>query len=675
MLPPIELPSRIAGLGYTAVHAGRTTQIASRSAGAVLEISGQAAQRSTRARLTLEDDIPSGIDDLPRGRELMGKPARIAFKGPPPDHGDLYLTVDVQVAQLPFLDPYGWDGTRWQWLAISSAANGVVRIRVPFDRFVPPIVVLTLATGASTAVSAVLLPPPSVVPAAVAELPILEMAAFHLVSGDGALSGDIFPIPARPAGRYAVVDNREGVRVRSDLVANMLANPESRKQHRKVLAELARRRSLAGLILDYRLIPGDLQSIYAEWLARLGRDLREVGAELVVVVPMPIRRAGGWDSSPASWSALSAGADGLRVLLPADEPLEIEALDDMVRWALGQVDRRKLQLGVPVEGRDVSEEGTIPVGFGPAFARVLDMARSDAPARLSPGDTAVVELPALREAGLMRDPGVGMWRFDTWDDVRRKHTVWINDARGLRPAFEIALRYRLGQLALHGVEAGLDPALWPLVRSFRLGGLDPPSANDYQLEWQLLADDGRVAREARQPLGVADFRFRAPADEGHYRLRVDLVTGDGNLVAPGLPRDLTVGPAPPPPPTPTPPTLLIEPTRSSPATRPPPADELTINRPPVTANVTPSDSEREAADAVVSLPEGVLRGGPGVSHPVVSSIRQGERLNMVGRSTNGKWYLVSVEATGVTGWVRDEFVELNVDPSSVPTLSETPAAP
>jgi hypothetical protein len=284
-----------------------------------------------------------------------------------------------------------------------------------------------------------------------------------------------------------------------------------------------------------------------------------------------------------------------------------------------------------------------------------------------------VELPLLREAELVRDPTVGMWRFYTWDDRRDRHTIWINDAKGLTPAFQIAARYRLGLVALHGVEAGLDPALWPLVRAFRRGTEIATTDADYQLEWQLTSESGEVIREARQPLGTFTFRFNAPAEEGAYRLRVNLVTTDGDLVAPGVARDVTVAPAPPPPPTPTPLTLLIEPTRSSPATRPPPADEVSIDRDPVLANVTPESVDRQEADAVVALPEGVLRTGPGVQHPVVSSVRQGERLLVGGRSANERWFLVTIESTGVTGWIRDAFVGLNIDRDSVPIVEEEAA--
>jgi uncharacterized protein YgiM (DUF1202 family) len=71
------------------------------------------------------------------------------------------------------------------------------------------------------------------------------------------------------------------------------------------------------------------------------------------------------------------------------------------------------------------------------------------------------------------------------------------------------------------------------------------------------------------------------------------------------------------------------------------------------------------------MPEGVLRAGPGVQQAVVSSARQGERLGVVGRSENARWYQVRIEATGVVGWIRDEFIDLNIDSSTIPIVEST----
>ena len=158
-----------------------------------------------------------------------------------------------------------------------------------------------------------LLPPPSVVPAAVAELPVLEMLAYHLAADDGTLSGQVFPVPARPSGRYAVIDNIEGPRVRSDLVNNMLTLPASRRHHREAIYDAVRGQGLAGVVLDYRGIAGALQPIYAAWVGRLASDLHRLGAEVIVVVPMPRPRPGVWDPHPYAWRRVGSAAAALSV--------------------------------------------------------------------------------------------------------------------------------------------------------------------------------------------------------------------------------------------------------------------------------------------------------------------------------------------------------------------------
>jgi hypothetical protein len=580
-----------------------------------------------------------------------------------------------------FVDPYGWDGRRWRWLPVSFPSSGVARIDLQPDTFMPLAVALTRATAGATQVAAVLLPPPNTVPAAVAELPILEMRAFHLESDDGSVAGSVFPVPARPEGRYAVIDNLESNRTRYDLITNILSRPESRENHRRAIVGIARDASLAGVVLDYRGVPGDLMPLYADWLTRLNHDLDHVGADLIVTVPMPRGEADQWDPSPYTWRPLGAAVDGLRVLLPDDKPPGIADLDGMVRWALQSVERQKLQLSVTARGRDILDDPGVtevkPIGFGEALAKILDMAEADAPRRLSPAESATVELRTVAVSGLSRDPTTSQWQFAYWDGSRRPHTVWLNDASGLKPAFDIAARYRLGRLDLDGVSAGLDPSLWQLVQTFRDEGraeLDP-KAYAYQLDWQLLDDTGAVVREAVQPVDATTFQFRAPEAEGSYRLSVDLVDGNGRLVAPGSTVPVTVGPPPLPTPSPTPLVVLIAPTPENPVTMPPPSDELAIHRDPILANVTAQAVVSDVYDASVIMPDSVLRAGPSTQTAVAGDIDVGDRLDVMGRSSDARWYWVRVAATGVTGWAYADVIELRVDGGSVPEILEPTPTP
>lgn len=659
-LPPVSLLTRLMTWDYTALRPGQDVVVGSNGAPAVFTVSGRAISRASRLRLRRDAGAADRLPPLPPGRTQLSDVYRLDLAGPAPRAGALEMAVAATAGDHPFVDGYGWDGQRWRWLAPEFYGADRLRLAVPLASWVPQYIVAALATEAATQVSAVVPPPPASLPAAMAEVPILDLRAYHLASDDGRVTGKRFALPSRRASVYGVVDNLEGTRVRSDLINNLLIPPQARQRHRQALVELVRRDQLDGLVLDYRGIDVDLQPVYAGFLSRLAQDLHRLGAELVVAVPMPRPVANGWDASPYNWRDLSAAADGLRVALSNDRPLETEAMDSLVRWALGQVERNKLQLGVPALGRDVMAEEVSPISYGEALGRMLDLASADAPGRVDPGTTTTVDLPTVRQAGLARDPATNMWRFNYWDANRREHTVWLNDAAGLRPAFDIAARYRLGQVAVEGASASMDPAVWRMVSGFLANRKAEAPDTSYRLRWELLDAADQVIQQAVQPLEEARFAFRAPDDEGSYRLRVSLV-GPNNRVA-AIGGEATVQVAPPPPATPVPELAYIvaEPTEPPVVTAAPPRDELgAATRQPVRVGQA---AQPKAADfnAVVSFAEGPLRDKPDFTGKVVTDLRVGDRLQVVGATADGGWYQAVHAATGVEGWVRKELVSLQV---------------
>jgi hypothetical protein len=660
LLPPVSLLTRIRTWDYTALRPGQDVVVGSGDGPAVFALGGRAISRASRLRLRRDNGAAGRLPDLPAGHTRLSDVYRLDVVGPAPRAGALELAVAVTAGDHPFVDGYGWDGQRWRWLAPEFYGADRLRLAVPLASWVPEYIVAALATEAATQVSAVVPPPPASLPAAMAEVPVLEMRAYHLTSDDGRVTGERFALPSRKAAVFGVVDNLEDTRVRSDLVNNLLIPAEARQLHRKELVNLVRRDQLDGLVLDYRGIDVDLQPVYAGFLGRLAQDLHRVGAELVVAVPMPHAVARGWDASPYNWRELSAGADYLRVNLPSDQPLETEAMDGLVRWALGQVERNKLQLGVPALGRDVMAEVVTPIAYSEALGRMLDLASADAPGRVDPGTTATVDLPTVRQAGLARDPATGMWRFNYWDANRREHTVWLHDAAGLRPAFDIAARYRLGQIAVEGASASMDPAVWRMVTGFLANRKAEAPDTSYRLRWELLDAADQVIQQAVQPLEEARFAFRAPDDEGSYRLRVSLVGPNDRVAAIGGIANLLV--APPPPATPVPDVSVIvqEPTEPAVVTAAPPRDEVVAaTRAPVRVG---ESAAPKAADfnAVVSFAEGPLRDKPDFTGKVVTDLRVGDLLQVVGATADGGWYQAVHSATGVEGWVRKELVSLKV---------------
>jgi uncharacterized protein YraI len=61
-----------------------------------------------------------------------------------------------------------------------------------------------------------------------------------------------------------------------------------------------------------------------------------------------------------------------------------------------------------------------------------------------------------------------------------------------------------------------------------------------------------------------------------------------------------------------------------------------------------------------------LRVGPGLSHRVLLVLKDGEKLDLMGRSTNSQWLEVRLPASGLGGWVYAAYVETSADLAALP---------
>lgn len=674
LAPPISLGGRLWSLTYHRLRPGVDALVPAKGdPSAELEVRRYSVGRAARVELAAHANRPLGAAPLPDDATALTDYHGLRVRGPAPREAYFNVSVPVATEDQPFVDAFGYDGERWRWLPSQWVIPGRLRVLVPTGDWVPESLVVARAETGRPVVSAVLLPPPSALPAAAAELPILELRAFTLEHDDGRLARRPY-VPVNPGAQvYGVADNREPNRVRGDLVNNLLTRPESRRRHRAELVRAAVDDGLAGIVLDYAAIDEGLADAWAEFVALLGDDLRRAGKRLVVTVPMPTFAAGEWSSGHVEWRRLGDGADAVRVRLPDGAPLSTAELDGLVQWCLTAVDRRKLQLALSVQGQDIVDNVVTPISYGDALARILDLARSDAPDRISPGVETTIELPTIAAAELGKDPATQRWRFYHWDANRRRHTVWLTDVEGLRPVFVTAAYYRIGAIVLDGVSNGVDPFLWRMVRTYLVDGEARSGQASYRLRWQILDAAGAVVQQADQPLDATTFTFEAPRAVGEYRLSVNLMTGDGELAAPGPDAVVAVAPPPPPTPTPTPFTIEILPTPETVETAAPPSDELRA-RAPVTIG---DDADRAAADvafdAMLDVADTALRAEPSTASRELSTLRKGDRLIRLDASDDGRWWLVRVGSTGLEGWVLATFV-VTPTPTVPPTVTPPPAA-
>ena len=112
-------------------------------------------------------------------------------------------------------------------------------------------------------------------------------------------------------------------------------------------------------------------------------------------------------------------------------------------------------------------------------------------------------------------------------------------------------------------------------------------------------------------------------------------------------------------PTPVPPTPAAQQPTSSPTA------------PPAPQSPTPTPSPEGVVNADPSLN---LRAGPGTSFDLVASLPLKSKVTVTGRTSDGQWLKITAPQFG-DGWVKTEFLDLNVAAASVPVVTDKALAP
>jgi len=60
--------------------------------------------------------------------------------------------------------------------------------------------------------------------------------------------------------------------------------------------------------------------------------------------------------------------------------------------------------------------------------------------------------------------------------------------------------------------------------------------------------------------------------------------------------------------------------------------------------------------------------------PIVAGLRQGDQVDVVGRSADGAWFQIQIPDVGSLGWVSAQFVTVTGDWAALPVAGETTAA-
>lgn len=673
-LPPISLGTRL-GLGGDTTEetttqptqAPQATAAATLPEGVSLTTAGGSVVGVTRvaaAELATAANgaLAAAAAALPAGA-AVGDAYVLDYSGDAPT-GQVALPLPADVVEVKTVDLYGWDGQAWTHVPSQIDANA--RQAVAAEGTLPRALVLVRTAAPEQPVISADLQPDAELPADVSPL-LAESSVGPLVLGaNGALAGEAGAAAPENTVRFLRITNRGAIVDQASLSA-LLENPAVQDAQISSVVGQAKAEGYAGVNLDYQGVPAAMSTAFTEFAAKLAGALHADDLKLAITLGTPAPVGNGWDTGGQDWAALGRLADVVHVQMPLDPTAYGDGgtADQLVSWAVGQLDRRKVNLLLTAGA--VNKVGEVFTGL-PAEQALANLGQpelSSGAAEVDPG--APVEVALNGTATPLEWDGQALAYKYTFEQNGQPQTVWFVTEAALVDRLQLARDYNLRGATLDGLTLGSGAAYAAALNSY-LGSGDAPQPGAAAIAWTVRdATDSIVASGTGSELNYA---WTATETPGDYRVQAGLVLGDttvdlGEVAVVVKGEEVAEV-------TPTP-----EPTTAAPAAA---AGGAQATRPATASAGAPGD-----ATAVVNVPANV-RTGPGVSYGTIAGgASAGTILKLLGRNDQGNWLNVTLP-TGEEGWILKELVTINTGfdanslqvvaapPLTAPAAGSTPAS-
>lgn len=564
VLPPLALPQRILAAGYMGISPNTGGSVFSTD-GAQFSIPPGALKSSASIRLTTQPTkafLQSALaKSLPSTLEVKSPLYQLGLQGAVPAQAVLSIPIPDGIEQLGALDVYGYDGKKWSKIPFQFFLDEQ-RVEAYLRANLPQSVVLVQTTALAPTISADLTTKTSLPPTVSALLAEVNPVGL-MIAEEGGIAGDVPPLEqASASSPYQVlptISNWDGTQTRGDLVDEMITTPALRKAHIQALVDLTIEKLYPGINIDYQQVNPDNRKEFTAFIRELAQALRAKEKILSVTMALPTQISRDeWDTGAYDWDTIGQLADIVKIPLPDREMFagNPSGVENYLMWAVGRVDRYKLQLAFSVMGRDEFGNSYAPIAF-------TNVAKLFGPVEVSPGnitpDTQVtLDLPRLRESrGLKADPPSGLYSFTYLDDKQQLHTVWIENPESFGKKLGFALQFNLRGVALRDVtNDAMDTRAWQALEQYRDAQVSTFKARPV-IVW-------RVNNQVVGKVAATDPRltWKAPNQPGDAKIEASLSFDDGQSLAGSTePKPVQIARLPTPTPTPRP-TVA--------ATRPPP---------------------------------------------------------------------------------------------------------
>ncbi|NLD74429.1 MAG: hypothetical protein GX649_17135, partial [Chloroflexi bacterium] len=366
---------------------------------------------------------------------------RLALRGPQPSTATLTLPLPEGLASTEATDVLAFAEDAWRQVASQPSADG--RTLVARLDGIPEAVAIAQRV-------------PSRAPVAVGGPEAADvLGASALYMGDASIADDyvvggVVPSAAHAGGRTAflrVSDISNGI-LRTDLVGNMLAIADYRETHVAAIVAAATDAGYSGVELHYAGVDAAQRADFTAFVRDLAGALHADGLLLALHMadPQTIGNAAAYD-----WVALGQAADVVRLSAPSDPPAYAPGgdMDRLLTWATRQVDRRKVELVIHAESRDVSPTGIVIMPYQQALGVLAREVQLDDDMYL-PGASLTARLPDLARSPIQFDAQSGTYWFAYRDDAGNQHVVWLENGTSVGRKLQYVSQYALGGVAIEG---------------------------------------------------------------------------------------------------------------------------------------------------------------------------------------------------------------------------------
>jgi spore germination protein YaaH len=598
LLPPISLRERLFEAGFAPIAMGGGSVVD--PDGTQVTLPAEGLQAPVRVRLTsiprlefLEGSagraLRKAAESIPEYLVMRSPLYQVALRGSMPSQAILTIPIPNDSEPYSTLDIYAWQDDAWTWLPHNIIAeDDVIESHVGWL----PGAFAVFQTDARAPSVGIDLEGEVALPANMLSSASEVFPQGLYMADDGSIVGDL-PASveaARQAGLRIIPTVRnwgpDGV-VRSDLTDNMLISEQARQAHVQALVSLAVNHDFAGVEVYYRGVSPDLRAEFRNFIQALSDGLHTNGKLLSVRVDPPVQIAEDrWDTGAYDWVALGMAADIFRVEgLPNPDAWRAGGqMEQFLSWAVGQVDRFKLQ---PVlSAYSVEQVGNtytaIPYSQALAAFTQVEVSGSNV---INPGQHVAFALKAARESGGVKfDEALGTYVFSYTDSAGRRHTVYLENAASLAHKTSLLAGYNLRGVAVeHLAGEQNDELIWPVLQQYAAAPGAKPGANPLTATWTVRKSSGEPLVSESRPLDQPVYDWVAPQEPGEYVVEVAIAGGDGKTLVAGTPIAMVVAS-----PTPTP-TMTPTPTAT-----PTPAPTATP-KPKATATPKPQASAGESA--------------------------------------------------------------------------------